>query len=444
MTSLAVITPVGPAQDHLCEQTALSVQNASKCSTPFSSIEHIFIEDKDDRLGPSSARNKGIEKALRKGLDWLLFLDAGDIINATAFPSVESFLDTHDAIWGMISDFMHGQSQATLRSGQSGIIENFFDWATCDPMVSTGRGFFVKAASLQNFRFDESTSFSDDFTFHINLWKNCRCIKLDTVLCANRHGFQSTGRYSQNFDAWISDARLKLVNLCCTEQLTKSFRCLGQDFQFYITNPFDIIQRSLLHGVFFEQMELFALKALARPGGTIIDAGANIGNHTIFFSKLIGADRVIPFECNPKAIDLLTRNIRINKCDNIDMGFLGIGLAEEKGTGSISQSKTNNLGATRFKQDPNGMITFDTIDAFELDNVSLIKIDCEGMDISVIRGASKTIEKKQPVLFFECFNDQYKEAMEYLNKIGYMTIHEFGYVNSRNIVAIPSTSEKDP
>ncbi|MFM8754697.1 MAG: hypothetical protein ACKODL_08425 [Phenylobacterium sp.] len=67
-------------------------------------------------------------------------------------------------------------------------------------------------------------------------------------------------------------------------------------------------------GVFYEVAALDALRGLIRPGQTVVDVGANIGNHTVYFAGEAGC-RVVPFECNPRMVENLKATIALNQLE---------------------------------------------------------------------------------------------------------------------------------
>ena len=90
-------------------------------------------------------------------------------------------------------------------------------------------------------------------------------------------------------------------------------------FKVYV--PFanhDLIQRFILtRGRFYELPYLKKVKEMIPPKAVIIDAGANIGNHTIFFSRVCGAGRVYSFEPLRETFRILERNLVLNRLVNV-------------------------------------------------------------------------------------------------------------------------------
>ncbi len=65
-------------------------------------------------------------------------------------------------------------------------------------------------------------------------------------------------------------------------------------------NP--VIEREQMRGLFFEEEELRFLAERLPRGLRIVDAGANTGNHTLFFATVMEAEIVIPIEPLPRAV----------------------------------------------------------------------------------------------------------------------------------------------
>ena len=143
-------------------------------------------------------------------------------------------------------------------------------------------------------------------------------------------------------------------------------------------------------------------------GGTWIDAGANVGNHTLPFA--LWADKVLAFEPMPVNFDLLKQNVeKFYHRDRVECLRVGVGLdyasasAKMGGTGQNCQWELTVC-------DPKDMpasIQVVPIDDVVRDNeeIRLIKLDVEGMELAAIHGALKTIERCRPEMFVEIWDE---------------------------------------
>lgn len=133
---------------------------------------------------------------------------------------------------------------------------------------------------------------------------------------------------------------------------------------------------------------------------TAIDIGSNIGNHAIEFAKYF--KKVICYEPNPRAYDLLATNTKNLK--NVEVFNWGIGSKEEF---LQLQENINNIGGSsaKYQIDEKNIVNIEVKpldnDFDSLKKVMLLKIDVEGMEIDVLRGAEKIITKFYPLICFE-------------------------------------------
>lgn len=202
----------------------------------------------------------------------------------------------------------------------------------------------------------------------------------------------------------------------------------GNQFRFAVNDPDDVIQMNHVRGHFYEIEELEYLKTVIPPKSIVVDIGANIGNHSIFFGLVCNAEIVIPFEVNEDAIRLLKRNVAINDAENIKLDYVGFALGKADGFVSKQPLKQmHNLGATTF-------VTSDEETQYrvkKLDSVltqvrpNFIKIDVEGMEFDVLEGASETIRKNRPILFVEVRERDLDRYFDLMKAINYRTERTF-------------------
>lgn len=171
---------------------------------------------------------------------------------------------------------------------------------------------------------------------------------------------------------------------------------------------------------------------------TAIDIGSNIGNHAIEFAKYF--KKVICYEPNPRAYDLLVTNTKQLK--NVEVFNWGCGSKEEF---LELQENINNIGGSsaKYKIDKKNRVNIEikpldkNLDS--LKNVMLLKIDVEGMEIDVLKGAEKTINKFYPLICFEqhaadfLSHSHETEVIDWLRNKGYK-IYAINMPKRKNIL----------
>ncbi len=204
--------------------------------------------------------------------------------------------------------------------------------------------------------------------------------------------------------------------------------------KFYVPYyPIDSIQRVLVEtGKFFEQDDILyeSVKYLDKDS-VVLDIGANIGNHTLYWSKILKVKKVYAFEPVTNTYEILKKNIELNSITSNNVSINNIGLGDEKIRASIVDKNyyfgLTNIGGTSIKQDNDGDFNVTTLDDFMKENfkddkIDLIKIDVEGYEYKVLVGAKETLKKYSPVIILECYDDHFEEVNSLLNDYGYERI----------------------
>lgn len=199
-----------------------------------------------------------------------------------------------------------------------------------------------------------------------------------------------------------------------------SFKKYGSLFKFHVVNGEDTIQRCHTRGFFYEEEELLDLKLSVPNKSIIVDVGANVGNHAVFFSKVYKANKVVLFEPNPTAIECLRKNIELNDLDSVcDLRHLGLALGAKEGKADICHPEhlSGNLGAASIRPSDFGSVNVCPADQLlvDIEYIDLIKIDVEGFELEVLAGFNTLIHKFKPVIYVEvsdenlgAFNDWLK------------------------------------
>ncbi len=132
---------------------------------------------------------------------------------------------------------------------------------------------------------------------------------------------------------------------------------------------------------------------------TFLDIGGCIGNHTVYFSKILGAN-VFTFEPNPISFSILERNVLQNKIQDKCTLFNNC-VSHIPGKVKVLKSVDHMIGCTEWTHDNSGEIDSISLDEVIKDPIDFIKIDVEGMEIDVLKSAHNIIELYSPVIMIE-------------------------------------------
>jgi FkbM family methyltransferase len=165
---------------------------------------------------------------------------------------------------------------------------------------------------------------------------------------------------------------------------------------------------STLIGGGFERVELEHSYQLVRPGTTAVDVGANIGLHTVVLACAVGPHgTVLAFEPAPANLLRLGENLALNAATNVDVHPTA--LAETPGQIVLhlaGDGLYHSTGATyEGGLDRDIQVAAETLDdvweAAGTPTVSFVKIDTEGTEFSVLRGAERLLTAQSPVILIE-------------------------------------------
>lgn len=154
------------------------------------------------------------------------------------------------------------------------------------------------------------------------------------------------------------------------------------------------------------QPEFAMCMRLATPGSTVIDVGANVGNYALGLKKRVGRrGRVIAMEPNPSVYRQLERSTWLSGVEALQAAA-----AEESGEAVLYVPRAEDgstgdpLGSLAHPDTSASQIAIRTITIDEIainGQVSLIKIDVEGFEASVLAGAQSTLDEHAPALVIE-------------------------------------------
>lgn len=187
----------------------------------------------------------------------------------------------------------------------------------------------------------------------------------------------------------------------------------------FIGKPGEIISDLILNGEVWDShiIELAHEVISGRKEGGAIDIGAHLGSTTIALAPLFV--EVFSFEPNDFNFRLLRANVVINNLENVHLFNCGLyshptslflsaqanqevplSLNEQ---GDFDGHLASNLGAYSFSEAGSGFFEHSarTLDSYEFNNISFIKIDVQGADGEVLMGALQTIRRCRPVIVFE-------------------------------------------
>ncbi len=172
----------------------------------------------------------------------------------------------------------------------------------------------------------------------------------------------------------------------------------------------DIMDRRLRKG--FEREEQGFLLEYLRPGMTFIDIGAHQGLYSLLASKKVSpGGRVVAFEPSPREFRRLRWNLALNRCRNVHAEPFALGMTE--GTAQLFVCLAGETGCNSLRPpvvpDPVRKIPvpITSLDRYlalakiGTDGVDFVKLDVEGAELDVLKGAPGLLSKARPLILSE-------------------------------------------
>jgi FkbM family methyltransferase len=169
-----------------------------------------------------------------------------------------------------------------------------------------------------------------------------------------------------------------------------------------------------------------AIEQRLRPGMTFYDVGANAGFFSLLSATLVGSEgKVVSFEPHPETANQLRRQMAANHANNVEV--VEAAVCDKIGTAEFGDDTIAVMASLAGAATTSRTITVQTttLDRVAASRTSpdLLKIDVEGAEIDVLRGAEQLILQKRPVLLVEIHSPEI--ALQYdllMKRFRYQTI----------------------
>lgn len=210
----------------------------------------------------------------------------------------------------------------------------------------------------------------------------------------------------------------------------------------------DLIANAIKAGWTFDIEIVNLVKRYAREGTVILDVGANFGQMSVLFSRMVGdTGKVYSFEADDFVFEILQKNIEANRRTGKIVPIFG---AVHHTAGEtlffpvqdFERFPTYGSYGIDYNGGPGRPVKTVTIDSLNIeDPISFLKVDIQGGDLLALRGAVETIKRhRMPIIFeYECaFEDEFKmsfqDYVDFVQSINYRFEKNIG---GQNFLIVP-------
>lgn len=216
----------------------------------------------------------------------------------------------------------------------------------------------------------------------------------------------------------------------------------------------DHIQQHLLWYGHYEQKELELAGKLIPLNGVVIDAGANFGYHSLWFSRFCTKGNVYAFEPSPPLWVQLVAHLKLNPAATIQPQHRA--LDATNGEQKFFVAKQDNTGMGGFVDTGNASGTVVQVPCIRMDDfisekgitsIDLVKIDVEGAEIRVLKGMRHILQAIRPIVMVECSSatlayhgEKLSTLYEVMNSYGYLPFEAVDGLTLRKIQGVKDLS----
>ena len=172
-----------------------------------------------------------------------------------------------------------------------------------------------------------------------------------------------------------------------------------------------------------------------KQGDIVVDIGAAFGFYTIISSKRVGTNgKVLSIEAHPSNFEMLNRNIKLNQLTNVITLNYAVYSKETKlklyNNYSVMHERIEAERTTKFVEANANTLDY-ILQQQQVIHVNWIKIDVEGAELEVLKGAQNVLSKSKDIaLLIEVHGpDNYKPIIEYLNLYSFKIEFEKTYAS---------------
>ncbi len=171
----------------------------------------------------------------------------------------------------------------------------------------------------------------------------------------------------------------------------------------------------------YEYSKRRAFERMVNEGAVVFDIGAHVGFYTLLGAVLVGPrGKVFAFEPLPRNVRYLKEHLRLNAIKNVSV--IEAAVSDSDGIAFFAEGQNNSTGQLA----PAGLLRVKTVSLDEITSAGptpppdFLKIDVEGGEMLVLKGARCVLVSHHPTIFLATHGDvRHRECCKFLRSLGY-------------------------
>jgi FkbM family methyltransferase len=251
--------------------------------------------------------------------------------------------------------------------------------------------------------------------------------------------FRSSGT-ALCFDPQLQVARLVFViaQRLLTNKAVVEIPFAGETLRFNLSGKTFTVDSAHVCGRLEESGELQALHELRGQWPVMVDIGGNVGNHAVAFLRGFRPGKLFIYEVNPRCLPILEDNLARNRMPGCQYEIRPRAVGAARGKLFLPRHDDLNTGLQEQAEGEGESVDVVPLDD-ELTTADFIKIDVEGMELDVLKGAEGLISRSRPWIYIEVQHYNRAAFDAWMQAHRYRAEKAFEYSAYTNVIAAPGT-----
>ena len=188
-----------------------------------------------------------------------------------------------------------------------------------------------------------------------------------------------------------------------------------------------------------EEAELRALHALRPTFPVMVDIGGNVGNHAAVFHRVFRPGKLFVYEVNPRCLPILEGNLALNRVPGCEYEIRPRAVGAARGKLFLPRHDDLNTGLQENTEGEGESVDVVPLDD-ELTEADFLKIDVEGMELDVLKGAERLVSRARPWIYIEVQSYNRAAFEAWMLEHRYRAEKTFEHSAYDNVIAAPASA----